>query len=324
MCDANKCTVPAGSAAAATPDDDKSINRFNILNLTFYILNSAATYSTTFGWIPGLEDNGTLSDKYITIVTPFGTSFLIWSVIFMWQLFWAVWQFLPSQRNSEGVIKAWYYYPIFTVFQAGWTFSFANEIMWLSLVFMYGILVTLVSATMSLQTYKKTWKGYLLWQGPFSIQTGWIMCASVLNTNVLPVFYEATALTRMIVASISLGVLIITAFTWLSSYPVDLAIPLVIFWALGGVYAELNSPLPAIPELFSERQINGIQNAVLAGMVLVGTATAAKVVYILMKQRPEALKAQEAASSEEKKDAPSKGSESEQTPDGNDSSEESV
>merc|ERR1711884_262319 len=168
--------------------------------------------------------------------TPFGTSFLIWSVIFMWQLFWVIWQFLPSQRNCEGVIRAWYYYPLFTVFQAGWTFSFAHEIMWLSLIFMYGILVTLVSASMSL------------------------------------------------------AVLIITAFTWLSSYPCDFAIPCVIVWALCGVYAELNLPLPLISTTFSERQINGIQTSVLSAIVLIAVGILSKALYILIKQRPEELK----------------------------------
>lgn len=298
MCDVNTC-AKTPSTDVASPAVDKSINRYNMMNLLFYIINSIATYSTTFGWI-GLPDNGTLSDKYQTIITPFGTSFLIWSVIFMWQLFWVIWQFLPSQRNSEGVIKAWYYYPIFTCFQAGWTFSFATETMWLQLIFMYGILITLIMASMSLQTYKKTWKGYLIWQFPFSIQTGWIMAASCLSTNVVPVYYEAAATTQIVVASLCLGVLIITAFTWLSSYPVDFAIPGVILWALCGVYAELNSPLPKITETFSTRQINGIQYAVIAGIALVGTGIVAKALYVLVKQRPEALKA---ADTGEKKEA---------------------
>jgi len=283
-------TTPSEKDAAAPVDT--SINRFNIMNLTFYIINSLATYSTQFGWLP-LPNNGELSDKYQTIITPWGTSFLIWSVIFMWQLFWALWQFLPSQRNSEGVIKAWYYYPIFTVFQAGWTFSFATEIMWLQFIFMMGILVTLIMASMSLQTYKKTWKGYLIWQFPFSIQTGWIMAASCLSVNVLPVYYEAAANTRIVIASLCLATLLVTAFTWLSSYPVDFAIPCVILWALGGVYAELQSPLPAIPATFSEKQINGVQYAVLAAMALIGTGIVAKAVYVLVKQRPEALKVEE-------------------------------
>merc|ERR1712194_266671 len=182
---------------------------------------------------------------------------------------------------------------IFTVFQAGWTFSFANEIMWLSLVCMYGILATLVAASMSLQTYKKCWKGYFIWQFGFSLQTGWIMCASVLNTNVLPVYYNANDTTQIIVASVSLAVLVTTAFTWLSSYPCDFAIPCVIVWASTGIYLELNTPLTLITSTFSERQINGIQNAVLSGIVLVSVGIVAKALYIIFKQRPQAQKEEE-------------------------------
>lgn len=280
---------------------DTSLNRFIFINLLAYIVNSIITYAVQFGWVD-LPSNSELSDKYQTIVTPFGTSFLIWSVIFMWQLFWVIWQFLPSQRNSEGVIKAWYYYPIFTVLQAGWTCSFAFEIMWLALIFMYGLLATLVAASMSLQTYKKTWKGYLIWQFPFSLQTGWIMAASAVMTNVLPVFYEASVTAKIVVSSLSLVVLVVTAFTWLSSYPVDFAIPCVIVWALAGVYAELNSPLDMIVDEFSTQQINGVQYGVLAGAVVIGTGIVAKAVYVLVKQRPQSLKDAESVSTEAKKE----------------------
>lgn len=271
---------------------DKSFNKLNFINLLAYIVNSLVTYAIQFGWIDR-PNNAELSDKYQTIITPFGTSFLIWSVIFMWQLFWVLWQFLPSQRNSEGVTRAWYYYPIFTVFQAGWTISFSFEIMWLSLVFMYGILVTLISASMSLQKYKKTWKGYLLWQGPFSIQTGWIMAASSLNTNVLLVAYSGSTTAKIVVAALSLVVLIATSFTWLSSYPVDFAIPLVIVWALTGIYYELENPLQMIIDEFSTKQINGVQSGVLAGAALIGFGIVSKALYVLIKQRPAALKALE-------------------------------
>lgn len=218
----------------------------------------------------------------------------------MWQLFWVIWQFIPSQRNSEGVIKAWYYYPIMTVFQAGWTISFSYEIMWLALIFMYGILATLIIASMSLQSYKKTWKGYMLWQGPFSLQTGWIMAASAVMTNTIPVAYNASTTGKLIVSWLSLLVLVVTAFSWLSSYPVDFAIPLVILWALGGVYAELQSPADMILNEFSTKQINYVQNGVLAGMCLVGVGIVAKVLYVLIKQRPQSLKEQQQATAGKK------------------------
>mmetsp|Transcript_37668 Transcript_37668/g.40886 ORF Transcript_37668/g.40886 Transcript_37668/m.40886 type:complete len:88 (+) Transcript_37668:1-264(+) len=61
---------------------DKSWNRFVWLNLLFYILNSLATYSIQLGWLD-LPNNGDLSDKYQTLVTPFGLSFSIWGLIFL-------------------------------------------------------------------------------------------------------------------------------------------------------------------------------------------------------------------------------------------------
>merc|ERR1712176_1114465 len=160
---------------------------------------------------------------------------------------------------------------------------------WLSLVFMYAILATLVAASMSLQTYKKTIKGYLLWQGPFSIQTGWIMAAAAVNTNVLPVAYGASVPVKLAVSSLSLVVLAATAISWLASYPVDFAIPLVILWALGGVYAELQAPSQLVVNEFTSKQIEGVQYGVLAGLVLVGVGIVFKINYVLFKQRPAAM-----------------------------------
>lgn len=274
-------------------NDNTSINAYNITNAIAYAVNTFVTFAIgTFGLF-GRPDNGEISDKYQTVVTPFGTSFSIWGLIFAWQAFWVCWQlFVPSQRNSEGVIRAWYYYSIMTIFQAGWTIAFSYELMWVALVCMYIILGTLIMASMSIQKYTdKTWKGYLLWQAPFSVQTGWIMAASGLMTNVMTVFYDSSSTVRIIVASLTLAVLTITALSWLSSYPVDFAIPLVIIWALGGIYAELNAPKQSIVDTFTTKQINGIQNGVLAGLCLIGACVILKVLYVFIKQRPAAATA---------------------------------
>merc|ERR1712241_1129742 len=122
------------------------------------------------------------------------------------------------------------------------------------------------------------------------IQTGWIMAAAGVMTNTLPVYYEASAMVRIIVASLTLAVLTVTALSWLSSYPVDFAIPLVIVWALGGVYAELNEPMDVILTTFTMKQINGIHSGVLAGLCLIGVSIILKVLYVLFKQRPNAIK----------------------------------
>merc|ERR1712161_124608 len=149
-----------------------------------------------------------------------------------------------------------------------------------------------MGASMSLQTYQKTWKGYLLWQGPFSIQTGWIMAASAVMTNTLCVAYDATTTAKIVVGALTLVVLLVTAFSWLSSYPVDFAIPCVIVWALYGVYAELGTPIASITEEFTTKQITGVRNGVLAGMILISVGIILKLIYVFAKQRPAAIVAQ--------------------------------
>merc|ERR1712238_390218 len=100
---------------------------------------------------------------------------------------------------------------------------------------------------------------------------------------------------KIVVGSLSLVVLLVTAFTWLSSYPVDFAIPCVIVWALYGVYAELGTPMTSITQEFTTKQITGVRNGVLAGMILIGVGIISKLVYVFAKQRPAAIAAQEEA-----------------------------
>merc|ERR1711865_821970 len=99
----------------------------------------------------------------------------------------------------------------------------------------------------------------------------------------------ATTTAKIVVGALSLVVLLVTAFTWLSSYPVDFAIPCVIVWALYGVYAELGTPIATITEEFTVKQITGVRNGVLASMILIGVGILVKIVYVFAKQRPAAI-----------------------------------
>jgi hypothetical protein len=275
---------------------DRSLNKFNVINLISYLCNVFVTFAIgTFG-LAGRPTNGELSDKYQTIVTPVGLSFSIWGLIFIVQALWCLWQFLPSQRNSEGVQKVGYLYAIVCLFQCGWTLAFSWEIMWLSLVCMYGILVGLVWAVLNLQKYEKIWKGYFLWQFPLSVHCGWIIAASAVNTNVLPVFYQASATTQVAVAGASLGVLVMVGMSWLQPYPVDFTPPLVLVWALAGVYLSLDEPKDSLTATFTEQQLEGIKYATVGGLVLIALGVFVKALYVCVVQRPRAMKRKESGS----------------------------
>ena len=190
--------------AANVPVTNTSLNKYNFSNLLAYVVNISVTFSI------GVNIDLAFSIDICMAV-------------------WVLWQFCPSQRNSDGVERAWYYYSIMTIFQAGWTVSFSYDIIWLALISMYGIVITLVMASMSLQKYSKTWKGYLLWQCLISIQTGWIIAAAA-------------------------------------------------------------KPRQMILDQFTAKQINGVQLGVLAGLCLVSFGISVKALYVLLKQRLDAMK----------------------------------
>lgn len=262
--------------------ESRSINRFNVINMLSYVVNLAIVYGIgTLSWT-GQPNNSELSAKHQTILTPKGTAFSIWAVIFIAQLIWAVWQFLPSQRNSDGVFAVGYRYMVVALVQAGWTLSFSYQVNWLALIFMYAILITLLTIEIQLRGVEKRWKGYLLWQFPFAIHCGWIIAASIVNTNYLLVVYGASATSQIVIASLSLVVLLGAALAFLAQSPVDLTPPLVLVWALGWVYAELQSPMASISASFSENQIHGFQSGAIAGCAVILALTFVKAVVLLV------------------------------------------
>lgn len=269
---------------------DTSLNKFVVINLLSYAINTFVTFSIgTFGLF-GRPDNGELSDKYQTILTPSGTAFSIWSIIFIAQAVWTVAQWWPSFRNTPFVLSVGYGYAVVCLFQAGWTIAFSFEIQWLAYLFMLGINAALNYCVRQMNKIEKSFGSYFLWQFPFSIHCGWIFAATALNTNVLAVAYKGSPMVQIVVAALCLVVLLGVAMIWLSGYPVDLTVPLVLVWALGWIYGELQSPKDSITSRFDQTEIEGFAYAAAGGAIAIFFATMVKIAYVCCVQRPAAKK----------------------------------
>ena len=267
---------------------DTALNTFLFVNLASYVFNVFVTFGIgTFGLF-GRPDNGTLSDKYQTILTPSGSAFSIWGIIFIAQAIWVVVQWWPSFRNSRFVRNIGFGYAFVCLMQAGWTVSFSFEIQWLAYIFMVAINLGLNYCVRQMQRTEKSIAQYFLWQFPFSLHCGWIFAATALNTNVLAVAYNGSRMVQIVVAAACLVILLGVAMTWLSSYPVDLTIPLVLVWALGWIYAELQAPRESIVQRFEARDIEAFGYAALAGAGTILVLTSIKIVYVCVVQRPRA------------------------------------
>lgn len=256
----------APKETAAPSEPPAKINHKNILNLLAYIFNIVFTYGIgTNGWL-GNGTNGDLSEKYQTIITPKSTAFSIWAVIFIFQAIFAIIQFLKRFRGhpmvQEGVS---YWYCGVCLAQVGWTFSFAYEIIPLSLVFMLLILFSLYGLLYSQYYTESTGKLVEFWllRFPFAIHAGWITAASALNVSVVAVWKAAPADIQLAIGIVSLAVLhavsVWTLFN-LKKGP-NYTIACVLSWANGWIYAELQDPKDLITSTFAPDTINGVAYA---------------------------------------------------------------
>lgn len=269
--------VRAVPTTAPTKEEDTetkpSLNHKNHLNLVAFILNITLVYGLgNAGWL-GTPDNGELSDKYQTLITPKSSAFTIWAVIFFSQGAFAVLQYLPRFRALAMVQDGLsYWYSIVTAMQIGWTITFAYEKIPVSLAFMLAIWISLVSILYR-QYYTKS-DGTILefWvlRFPFAIHAGWITAAAALNVNVQVVSMGQPAYVQLAVGIVSLAVLHAISVWVLFNIPrPNWTIAFVLSWAFFWIYAELGDPNELITTTFVPDTINGVRGAAIAVVVVI-------------------------------------------------------
>jgi hypothetical protein len=166
-----------------------------------------------------------------------------------------------------------YWYCLVAAMQIGWTFSFAYEIIPLSLAFMLALYASLMSLLYSQYQAKSdnTFWEFWLTRFPFALHGGWITAASALNVNVQVVASEAPSDIQLAVSIVSLAVLhAISVWVLFHITRPNWTIACVLSWAFGYIYHELGTPNDLILNTFGAETINGVRYAALAvgGMII--------------------------------------------------------
>lgn len=215
---------------------------WNYANLSAYVLNFVITYVSLTGVFGAT--NTVLSQKYQTLITPAGAAFSIWGVIFIAEGVFVVAQMLPQFRGSKLVQAVAPWWCAACIFQVVWTISFAQEVIILSLLCMFGILLTLIGAMwMADQIKDTTVSEYWLLRAGFSVHAGWILAAAAVNSSVWLDSMKATAPQLLSTAIASLAaVFTISALYAVAVRKPDAIICLVVAWATGFIYLELRNP----------------------------------------------------------------------------------
>lgn len=157
------------------------------------------------------------------------------------------------------------YYVWTSLAQAGWTLTFANEAIVPSLFFMVVILYSLAKIVVNLREYNTE---YFLWKFPFTVHLGWIAAATALNANLVVVWVNASAASQYYTGAGSIVFLLMLALYLNHKSEPAFTIPLVVVWALMGIYSELSSPDESITERFTTKQLSSIRILSIAGSTL--------------------------------------------------------
>lgn len=277
----NPHSKTAEASSSSSGPTKNRLQAVNYANLVGYLANIGVVFGSTA--IAGLPDNGTLSRKYQTLVTPAGWAFSIWGLIFTAQLIWTAAQLLPAFCSNELVVKGvGYWYVLACLAQCAWTVAFGLEKITLSLVAMICILIPLVRIIMTQTIVANNLEGrrnattYWLLQFPFEIHAAWIMAATLVNVNVVAVAQHASANVQIVLAVTSLILLVLVGVYYSSKR--RWVVPSVLTWASIAICAELAHPKDSIIATFGDDTIYGIQMAAgSAAAIVVATLIFCKV-----------------------------------------------
>ena len=206
---------------------------------------------------------GEISDQFPILFVPAGYVFSIWGLIYLGLIGFAIYTITPNGRQDEKIEAIAWWFVAANLFNAAWILLWHYLQFTLTLIPIFGLLISLAGVYLKLNGGKSERKlvHKLLVELPFSIYLGWATVAVVANVSQAlyfngwrgaPLTEPLWAVIMLVVASL-LGLLMI--FT-----RAEIAYPLVLTWAFVGIWvAQGNTPLVAVTAL-----VLGIVLAVLA------------------------------------------------------------
>lgn len=183
-----------------------------------------------------------ISDALPSYFTPAGYTFSIWGAIYLALLGFTVYQALPAQREQSLLRRIGWLFVLSSVANVGWLLSWHYGFYAASVVFMVGLLLTLIAIYLRLRIGYAA-PGLTLAQRlfahlPFSLYLGWITVATIANIASVAGYYgwEGSGIAGQVWSAIMIGVAVLVAGALLFNRR-NLAYAAVLVWALFGIRA---------------------------------------------------------------------------------------
>ncbi len=194
------------------------------------------------------QTTGEISDRFRVYFVPAGYVFSIWGLIYIGWLAFAIYQFLPTQRQNPRLRRIGYLFAVSGLANIAWLFLWHYEVFVLTLLAMFTLLGVLIAIYLRLRIGRVSVPTVERWcvDIPFSIYLGWITVATVANvTAVLDYLrWDGWGLRPEVWALIMLAATFAIAAS-VGFTRRDVAYLLVIIWAVVGI-AVKHAGVPAV------------------------------------------------------------------------------
>jgi benzodiazapine receptor len=133
------------------------------------------------------QTTGEISDRFQVYFVPAGYVFSIWGLIYLGLIAFAVYQALPTQRDSLRLRRIGYLFALSCAANIAWIFLWHYEVFPLTLVAMLALLLLLIAIYLRLDIGRARVPAAEKWlvHIPFSIYLGWITVATIANVTSL-------------------------------------------------------------------------------------------------------------------------------------------
>ncbi len=195
------------------------------------------------------QNTGEISDRFEVFFVPAGYVFSIWGLIYIGWIAFAIYQFLPAQKDNPRLQRLGYWFALSGLLNAAWLFCWHYNLFGLSVLVMLALLGTLIVSYLKLNVGRAPVSAAEKWSVdiPISVYLGWISVATIANItdylyyigwNGLGITPQAWAVIMLVVASL-LGLAMALARR-------DAGFLFVFVWAFAGIaLKQADAPLVA-------------------------------------------------------------------------------
>lgn len=208
--------------------------------LTAVIILVATLYINFLGGTGGINNisTGEVSGMYPALFTPAGSTFAIWSLIYLLNIaFMAVKVSASFKGEGQPNDKLLKLFIGICLVNTGWIFAWHYQQMEVSVVLMLGLLVLLIKAFIETQQAEQKSIANTIIKANFSIYLGWICVATIANISALFIEWGVAhhTMTAMILTLVVISVATLLAVWQLITFK-NGWYAAVIVWALYGIY----------------------------------------------------------------------------------------